>query len=368
MIPDETTKRSNHLPTRSPAFAHLSNRPQPKPENLMTPDRHCQNLGSTVFLFALLSAGPALSANDVGLTDADEIAVNEAVARNDLPAIYKVIFAAIASAPDQAPAIVDEAARLAPNHRDAIVNTASAAFPEYTEQFAAAGGDDPKEKEKSPWSGEAEIGGLYQTGNSPLDTVSASGKLIYQRGDWENEFGLSYNFVNDSGTTTTRRFVARNQTKYSLSESWYATSRLRFVDDKDDGFQWQTFELVGPGYRIFDTDKLKLSVEAGPGLRQARERSADGGSVNNDLVGWAATDIAWKITEGTKFTNSFATSGNSKRVQLDNTTALTLKIVDDFSARLSYEVRHDTDPGDDANKTDTTAKASLVYGFGGGSN
>jgi len=31
-------------------------------------------------------------------------------------------------------------------------------------------------------------------------------------------------------------------------------------------------------------------------------------------------------------------------------------------------VRDDTDPGDDADKTDTTAKASLVYGFGGGGN
>jgi len=332
----------------------------------MTPDHRCKNLVLSVLLFALLWPGPALSAPTVGLTDADEIAVNEAVARNDLPAIYKVIFAAIASAPEQAPAIVDEAARLAPNHRDAIVNTASAAFPVYAEQFAAAGGDAAAEEEKSPWSGEVDIGGLYQTGNSPLDTISASGKLIYQKGSWENEFALSYNFVNDSGTTTTRRFVARDQTKYTLSERWYATSRLRFVDDKDDGFQWQTFELAGPGYRVFDTDKLKFSVEAGPGLRQAREKSEDGGSVNNDLVGWAAADFAWKITKGAKFTNNFGSSGDSKRVQLDNTTALTLKIVDDFSARLSYEVRHDTDPGDDAEKTDTTAKASLVYDFGGG--
>ncbi len=337
----------------------------------MNTDCHCKILGPAVLLFALLWAAEVLSAPETlsapapGLTNAEEIALNEAVARDDLPAIYKVIFAAIASAPEQAPAIIDEAVRLAPNHRDAIVNTVSAAFPEQTEQFAAAGGEAAAEEEKSPWSGEVDIGGLYQTGNNPLDSVSASGKLVYQRGNWENELALSYNFVNDDGTTTTRRFVARDQTKYSLSERWYATSRLRFVDDKDDGFQWQTFELVGPGYRIFDTDKLKLSVEAGPGLRQARERSADGGSVNNDLVGWFGTDLAWQITKGTKFTNSFGTTGNSKRVQLDNTTALTLKIVDDFSARLSYEVRHDTDPGDDAKKTDTTAKASLVYGFGG---
>ena len=203
----------------------------------MTTDHHCKILGSIVLVFALLSEGPALSATDVGLTDADEIAVNEAVARDDLPAIYKVIFAAIAGDPQHAPAIVDEAVRLPPNHRDAILNTASAAFPEYAERFAAAGGEAAAEEEKSPWSGEAEIGGLYQTGSSPLDTISASGKLLYQQGNWENEFALSYNFVNDSGTTTTRRFVARDQTKYSLSEDWYATSRLRYVDDKDDGFQ-----------------------------------------------------------------------------------------------------------------------------------
>jgi putative salt-induced outer membrane protein len=334
----------------------------------MTIDRHCKTLEPIVLLFALLWADPALSATDTGLTETDRIAVNEAVARNDLPGIYKVIFAAIAAAPERAPEIIDEAVRLAPNHRDAIVKTASAAFPEHAERFAAAGGEAAAEEEKSPWSGEADIGGLYQTGNSPLDTISAAAKLVYKSDNWENEAGLTYNFVNDSGTTTTRQFVARDQTKYSLSERWYATSRLRFVDDKGDGFQWQTFELVGPGHRIFDTGKLKLSVEAGSGLCQARERSADGGSVNNDLVGWAATDLAWQITEDTKFTNNFGSTGNSKRVQLDNTTALTLKIVDDFSARLSYEVRHDSDPGNDADKTDTTAKASLVYGFGGKNN
>jgi hypothetical protein len=195
------------------------------------------------------------------LADADEIAVNEAGSRDDLPAIYKVIFAAIAYAPEQAAAIADEAVRLAPNHRDAIINTASATFPEYAGQFAAAGGEAAAEEENSPWSG-----------------------------------------------------------------------------------------------------------EAGPGFRQACERSQDGGSVSNDLVGWAATDLAWQITEDTKFINNFGGTGNSKRVQLDNTTALTLKIVDNFAARLSYEVRHDTDPGDDAGKTDTAAKASLVYGFGGGGN
>ena len=337
----------------------------------MTTDHHGKTLGLTVLLFVLLWAGPSLSATTTGLTDADEIAVNEAVARDDLPAIYKVIFAAIANAPEQAPAIVDAAVRLAPNHRDAIVNTASAAFPDYAEQFAAAGGEaaaEEEEEEKSPWSGEAEIGGLYQTGNSPLDTVSASGKLIYQKGHWENEFALSYDFINDSGETTTRRFVARDQTKYNLTDQWYATSRLRFVDDKDDGFQWQTHELFGPGYRLFNSDDLKLSLEAGPGFRQARERSGDGGNLNNDLVGWAATDLAWQVTKGTKFTNFFGIEGNSKRANLGNITALTLTIVDDFAARLSYEVRHDTNPGDDANKTNTTAKATLVYGFGGKGN
>jgi hypothetical protein len=221
----------------------------------------------TVLLVVSLWTGAALSATNGGLTDADATAVAEAVAHNDLPALYKIIFAAIANDPEQAPAIVDEAARLAPNYREAIVNTASAAFPKYARQFAAAGERAAPAEEKSPWSGEVQLGGLYQTGNSPLDTATAAAKLGYTSGRWENTTGLTYNFVNDSGTTTTRRFVARNQTKYAMSERWYGTTRLRFIDDKDDGFQWQTFELFGPGYRIFDTDTLKLSVEAGPGFR-----------------------------------------------------------------------------------------------------
>jgi hypothetical protein len=315
----------------------------------------------------LLCAGPAHSATDASLTAADAIAVNKAVARYDLPAIYKVIFAAIAGAPEQAPAIVDEAARLAPNHREAIVNTASAAFPEYADRFAAAGGEAATEedevaverrgRDRRSLSDRQQSAGYDQRLRKTDLTARKRGepvRLVLQ---------LRQRQRRDDNPPVCRPGLDQLHPFRAL----VCQFRLRFVDVKDDGFQWQIHELVGPGCRIFNTDKLKLSVEAGPGLRQARERSADGGSVNNDLVGWFATDLAWKITEGSKFTNNFGGWGNAKRVQLDNVTALTLKIVDDFSARLSYEVRHDTDPGDDADKTDTTAKGSLVYGFGGGS-
>ncbi|MGF1641486.1 MAG: YdiY family protein [Rhodospirillales bacterium] len=316
-------------------------------------------------LLVVLSTAPARSATGFALADADARAVDEAVARNDLALLYKAMFGAIAAAPDRVPETVAAIVARAPDHRAALVGTASAAFPDYAERLAAAGGDGAvADDEISPWSLEAELGGLYQTGNSPRDSITTAGTLGYDSGNWHNAFGIAFDFVNDSGETTTRRFVAHNRTRYDLAERWFATARLRFVDDKDDGFQWQTQELFGPGYRILDGDTLTLTVEGGPGFRQVRERSEDGGHVNNDLVGWAGADFAWQIGEGARFTNTVAATGDPDRAQIDNTAALTLRIVDNLAARLSYEVRHDTDPGEDAGKTDGIARATLVYRFG----
>jgi putative salt-induced outer membrane protein len=47
--------------------------------------------------------------------------------------------------------------------------------------------------------------------------------------------------------------------------------------------------------------------------------------------------------------------------QIQNVLALTADIMGNLSARISYDVRHDTDPPAGFEATDTTTRFSLVY-------
>jgi putative salt-induced outer membrane protein len=50
--------------------------------------------------------------------------------------------------------------------------------------------------------------------------------------------------------------------------------------------------------------------------------------------------------------------------QIGNVIALTASLSDTLSARVSLDVRHDTNPPLGFEDTDTTTKVAIVYGFG----
>ena len=50
--------------------------------------------------------------------------------------------------------------------------------------------------------------------------------------------------------------------------------------------------------------------------------------------------------------------------QIENSIALTASMFKSFSARMSFNVRYDTNPADGFEDTDTALKVALVYSFG----
>ncbi len=356
-----------------------------------------------------------------GISPQQSTAIRAAAERGDPGAMYALIFSAISQQPGKTADIVAEAIMLVPEHRDAILATVGAAFPAVAGQFAepapapppatvTAGAAAPTAAAPSPapttapspdlaemtaiepppaadvgdaaletaesaadldvtseplplWSGEAEVGAANNTGNTKNTSVKASGELLWAPGKWENLLKASYNFYNDSGRTTERRFVTSLRPRYNITDRFFGWGSVRYVDDKNDGFQWTLTEAVGPGYRVLNSDDLKLTVSVGPGLQQTREKQDDGGDLNNEVVGVGIVDFEWTLVENVIFSNDFGITSGAERTRIDNLTALTLKVFGDLAARLSYEVRHDTAPGDDKNTTDTTGLASIVYSF-----
>jgi putative salt-induced outer membrane protein len=325
---------------------------------------------------APIQAAPALSPDPPAISEADRAAIQAAAGAHDLPALYKALFTAVAAAPDRLAAIVAEAAGLAPEFRDAITRTMESAFPESRAAIREAEAEAqapplvppaPSEAQPpapQPWSGEIAASAGTATGNSPLDTIGFATTVVYTTGPWEHEAGLSYDFSRNSQTTSVNRLELEYSPSYHFTDRFFALALGRFVRDRNEDFHFTAIQAAGPGYDVIKTEDMTLSLAAGPGLRQERERKGEGGRLRNEEVGVATSEYAWDLTDRLQFSNDASVVGNTYATWIDTTSAVTVKFDENFSGRLSYSIRHNTDPPGDDNKTDTLSRAAIVYGFG----
>jgi cyclophilin family peptidyl-prolyl cis-trans isomerase len=101
----------------------------------------------------------------------------------------------------------------------------------------------------------------------------------------------------------------------------------------------------GPGYKIED-------------LRATAMRAA---STEESISGRAASRFSHEFNERVKFTDTTEVVTSDTSTQISNSAALSASIMGNLSARVSLDVRHDTNPLVGFEPTDTATKFSLVY-------
>ena len=103
---------------------------------------------------------------------------------------------------------------------------------------------------------------------------------------------------------------------------------------------------------------MQWVLKAGQALRQTKFVTYD----ENEFAGRGASRFLWTLSENTVFTNDTAIffSGSSS---INNTAALTAKLLGALSARLSFNVAWEEEPPLGLKSTDTTSRVTLVYDF-----
>lgn len=218
-------------------------------------------------------------------------------------------------------------------------------------------------------SGEVNIGGSIATGNTDTTRVDAEIKARFKAGRLEDNYRLIGEFSDDNGTTTAQRILGSVESRYDMRESLFIFGYLEYDDDKFSGFKYEVEAAFGAGYKVIDDDNMRLLVQAGPGYRYSKFSTpvppalplAD--SSENEFLVRGSADFEYDITDTVSMTNVFIVTWDSSRTKLENTTALTSKLIGDLSTRLSVNVRYNTDPPLLTRKTDTLSKVSLVYRF-----
>jgi putative salt-induced outer membrane protein len=211
------------------------------------------------------------------------------------------------------------------------------------------------------WSGSGEFGLVFARGNSDTETLNGDLNLEYTRGKWLNATSLAFLRSETDGDLDANRFVAANDTRYALSQRSYVIGTARYDRDEFSAFDYQASASIGYGRKLIDRERQTLSIEAGPGIRYSKRRLS--GETDTNLIGRAAADYRFAISETSEFTNATLVETGSANTFLENEAALTVAINDTLALKTAFSVRHNTDVEGDREKTDYLTTVNIVYSF-----
>jgi putative salt-induced outer membrane protein len=209
------------------------------------------------------------------------------------------------------------------------------------------------------WTGKAEAGASFASGNSENESANAAAEVKYARDKWDHTLGFAGNYGSDSGGTTAQRWEVRGQSNYRFTDRAYGFGAGRYEDDKFSAFEYQSSLAAGLGYRLIDDERTKLWVQGGPGYRFAELRET--GESEDGLIFRGDAGFEYQFTETTKIVDRFLIETGSDNTFVQNDLGLEVTINGALALRLGYQVRHNTDVSPGVEKTDTLATVGLIY-------
>lgn len=216
------------------------------------------------------------------------------------------------------------------------------------------------------WTGEGAFNAGFTTGNTETTDIGLGLKLRHDGGDWVQSGEFAADYGETDNVESRNRLFAAGQVDRIFDPQLSAYGRLTWERDEFSGFENRYFAGLGLAWKAVDTDAMKWTIEGGPGFKVDEVRET--------LTTPAETEESFGVRAGSKFDYKFndaVSLGNSTEIvyaqtstQITNVIALTANLWGNLSARVSLDIRHDTDPLPDFEATDTATKFSLVYKIG----
>jgi putative salt-induced outer membrane protein len=210
------------------------------------------------------------------------------------------------------------------------------------------------------WKTKVELGGSIKTGNTDEQAFTAAVDFDRETPKWDHDLNLTVDRKIESGALTTDRYFLAYSAQRKFSPRFYAVGVLWGERDTFAGYDYRFSESVGVGYRVINAPDITLRFEVGPALRQA-DYLLNG--YESTVAARSAGYLTWRLSPRLDFTQSLVSYLDTKNSTLLAASALTTKLQGSISAKASYEVRHEANPPEGRQKTDTTSRLTLLFGF-----
>jgi putative salt-induced outer membrane protein len=220
------------------------------------------------------------------------------------------------------------------------------------------------------WSGKGEAGLVIATGNTESKTANAKVLLASEVDKWKHQFGGAALYAtSDPDGTTANRWELFEQSDYNFSPRTFWFGAARYEDDEFSGFEYQAVLSTGIGRKFIDTDLTKFVGTAGVGYKKFETRDAfddagvltEPGASDEEVVLRGMLDYDHKLTATSSLIDKFLVEAGSDNTFVQNDIALQVKMTNVLALAVGYSVRHNTDPPEGFEKTDTLTTINLVY-------
>lgn len=218
------------------------------------------------------------------------------------------------------------------------------------------------------WDGTVEFSLANATGNSETLNVGAALDAKNIIGRYTHLVTAGINYGETDEVTTQNNLNLAYQLDIQLRDRTYGYGRAQYDRDEFSGFENRLFVGGGLGHYLIENEATTWKVEGGPGIRYTQLEEpepvpADFEDMETEFAIYASSEYGHLIREGIQFTHSLDTVYTQSNTSVKTVAALSTKLTDTLSSKVSYEVRYETDPPEGNENTDTLLKASIMYGF-----
>lgn len=211
------------------------------------------------------------------------------------------------------------------------------------------------------WQGKAEAGVVFARGNTDTDSVNLKLTMSREAERWKHALDLAALRAATSDVVTARRYQAGWQSNYNWSPRAFWFGGLRYENDDFSGFDYQASITTGLGYKLIDSERVKLSGQIGAGYRRLKNTPTQ--QIENDPIYSLGADYEHQLNMSTKLVDKLRVEGGSDNTLIGNFAGVEVKMTASLALAVGLDVRSNTKPPEGLKKTDTLTTANVVYSF-----
>ena len=237
---------------------------------------------------------------------------------------------------------------------------------------AAAWCDEPPAQ--GVWTGKGQVGFVASQGNTEARSANAAIDMALLEDPWKHALHLGGLYGQSANVTSAERWDALWQSNYDFSKKFFTFGALRYAHDLFSGFQYQESVSAGLGYKVIDTDDVKLAAQLGVGYRKERPeeliKDASGAVIarilensTGEAILSAGLDYSQALTKTTTLSNKLLIESGSSNTLLSDALALAVKMSTRLALSVGYMVQNNSSPPAGLKKLDSTETINLVFSF-----
>ena len=213
------------------------------------------------------------------------------------------------------------------------------------------------------WSGDANIGGEIETGNSDSTTVDLDASVNANWNDVHRaKLSADYEFEEEDGERLTDDREIAGTYDYFFAKKWFWNNQLKLEQEKVDELDLRADFISGLGYQIYQQDDLNLEITFGPGFE--REEYANQDATNNITANWTLGYEQKFMEDFFRLYHNhdlFSPFDDFSSYLFESETGIKIPLRNGIVASGEIEFDWNNDPADGEGEDDTTYGVKLGY-------